>query len=155
MRTALIVSMAVLLANPLVLAQRGVTDAQRGGDDRRSGKWWFDPKIRESLHLTDQQIASLDRIFEAAMPHQRESWLALRRAEDELSRLMKAESRDDVKIIASIERVEFARYKHNERRMILLFRLSQELTHAQRLEFDRISRKRRDTGRNDRRGPGR
>jgi Spy/CpxP family protein refolding chaperone len=134
---------AVFLAPTTAWSQQ--PQQQRDGPSRpaqqrrqQPRKWWLDDRYRSALHLSAEQVARIDRIYEEHSVVQRELWNSLQQAEQEASTLIAVEAPNEAKVIAAIERTELLRYKLNERRALCLFRIRQQLSREQHLTLLRL-----------------
>ena len=107
-------------------------------------KWWHDERYRSALALSPDQVARIDGIYEQHAVVQRELWVSLQRVEREVSKLIAVEAPNEAKVIAAIERAELLRYKLNERRALLLFKIRQQLTLDQHLKLEKLSESSRE-----------
>lgn len=107
-----------------------------GGQQPR--KWWLDETYRRTLGLSPEQVSRIDRLYEEYAAVQREFWGSLRDAEREVSKLMGTEAPPEGQVVAAIERTELLRYKINERRALLLFRIRQQLSLEQHQTLEKL-----------------
>ena len=101
-------------------------------------RWWRDDVIHSRLGLTGIQVDRIDLIFETFLSMQRERWSAFHQLEEELSECLRQQNPPEAKVIEQIGRVEMARFELQKNRQIMLFRIHQVLTPAQRLMFDKL-----------------
>lgn len=141
---------ALLTAAILTLAPSGLSAQERRAqptgtarDTQQSRKWWFDEKYRAALGLSPQQVARVDALFEEHAAVQRELWKSLQDAERAVSKLMATESPQEPQVVAAIERTELLRYKINERRALLLFRIRQQLSLEQHRKLEKLHERHR------------
>lgn len=119
--------------------------AQPSSDRRR---WWVDD--RAELGITEQQSQAINDIFEATIPGLRAARQELDRAEEELSRTIKAHTADIAVVSVQLDRVENARSQHNKMRTLMLYRIHALLTQEQRTRLEKL-RARQAAARGDRR----
>ena len=152
---------AILTAAVLTLAPCGLSAQERRGqpatgtarDTQPPRKWWFDEKYRAALGLSPQQVTRVDALFEEHAGVQRELWKTLQDAERAVSTLMATEAPQEPQVVAAIERTELLRYKINERRALLLFRIRQQLSLEQHRKLEKMhERHRSERGRAGRSG---
>jgi Spy/CpxP family protein refolding chaperone len=98
-------------------------------------RWWKDDAVAAKLALTPSQIERIDGIFEAFLPAQRERWAVFRPLEKERDDLLRDPHPTEARVIDLITRVENLRAELNRHRLIMLFRIQQVLTPAQRTKL--------------------
>lgn len=134
--------------------RQGQPAAGTARDGHQSRKWWFDEQYRTALNLSPKQAGRIDRLFEEHAAVQRRLWDSLQEAEREVSTLMANEAPQEPQVIAAIERTELLRYKINERRALLLFRIRQQLSLEQHRTLEKLhERQRSERGRSGRERP--
>jgi Spy/CpxP family protein refolding chaperone len=99
-------------------------------------RWWRDGVITSQLGLTKAQADRIDATFEAFLPGQRSRWTELRRREDELSDLLRQPAPSEANVTSQIDLVEMVRFEVNRNRQLMLFRIRQVLSPAQRQKLD-------------------
>lgn len=106
--------------------------AFHGGPGRGGmGKWWDNPDVAKDLNLQADQKQKMDAIFEqnrAKLNSQHESLQAEDRA---LEPLMNADSPDEVKILAQIDKIAQARAELEKSNARMLLAVRQVLTQEQ------------------------
>jgi Spy/CpxP family protein refolding chaperone len=105
---------------------------QRPTGQRSGGPkpWWQDEQIRGELGLTPEQVQNLQTIWEKDRSFRIENFQELDRQERELDRLMAA--RADVETVTrQLDLVELHRSIASKHRVLLLYRISLELTPEQ------------------------
>jgi Spy/CpxP family protein refolding chaperone len=116
-------------------------------------KWWLYDRVE--LGITDHQSQAINDIFEATIPGLRAARQELDRAEEELSRTIKAHTADIAVVSHQLDRVESARSQHNKMRTLMLYRIHALLTPEQRVKLEAL-RARQAAARGDRpQGSGR
>ena len=78
LRTATLLGLLVLTPSALEANEQG----------RVPHRWWQSEEVRTELDLTDEQSASLDRIYQQTLPKQRESMRRLYSEQRTLSQLI-------------------------------------------------------------------
>lgn len=73
------------------------------------GRWWTDPRLVQLLQLTSEQQKGMDKVFDRNRAKLIELNNALRREEAALKPLVAADSVDEPRILAQIDRVAEAR----------------------------------------------
>jgi Spy/CpxP family protein refolding chaperone len=117
------------------------------------GKWWLYDRVE--LGITDEQSQAINDIFEATIPGLRAARQELDRAEEELSRTIKAHTADIAVVSHQLDRVESARSQHNKMRTLMLYRIHALLSPDQRVKLEAL-RARQAAARGDRpQGSGR
>lgn len=105
--------------------------------------WWKSNQVQRDLGLTTEQINRIEAIFQAALPNLRQTKGELDKQEDELSRLIEADS-DEATLTKQVDRVEATRSKMNKTRTIMLVRMREVLTSDQRAKFKALHERDRD-----------
>ena len=116
--TPLLLALVLLVAWPLSAGQR-------------RSKWWRSEKVKSEIHLTDEQSARVEQIYEAARPKLRAAMRKLGHEETELSRLIEEMRADEVEIVVQIERVEAARSALSRARILMIYRMHRVLEKEQ------------------------
>jgi Spy/CpxP family protein refolding chaperone len=96
-------------------------------------KWWHSDKFKEQLQLTDDQIARIEDVFEAALPEFRQHKKTLDRLEEELSRLI--DTADEPVVMQHADRVEAERAALSKARTLMLVRIRRVLSVDQRAKL--------------------
>jgi Spy/CpxP family protein refolding chaperone len=99
-------------------------------------KWWQSADCRAAVGITDQQSASIERIFQSVLPELRAEKAELERQETALARLLKDESAGEAVVIRTIDRVEAARSALAKTRTLMLYRMHRVLSPEQRVRLD-------------------
>ena len=122
-RNVTLVSLVVVAATAVVAA---------GEQGRRPHRWWQSTDVKALLELTDEQSATLDRIYRKALPKLRESYRRQNAEEAALSQLVGDMDVEEIDITRQIDRVEGARSELSKTRLLLVFRMHRVLTEPQR-----------------------
>lgn len=120
----------------VTLEQRG----QRQRDDRR--KWWLDATVRAELGITDEQSGKLEAIFQSVSPGQHKRWREHEKLEPIVARLIKDGSADPGHVAQQVERIETLKAQMNAARIMMLYRMQQELSADQRDKLKRLLERR-------------
>jgi len=99
-------------------------------------KWWLARDIQMQLHLTPDQVKTLDDIFESTLPARRAQRQELDALDQQLAALLDSATADDQQASTLIMRLEAARARRNVARVLMLYRMRQVLTSEQRRRFD-------------------
>jgi len=97
--------------------------------------WWRDPQFQKDLSLTADQSGKIDAIFQKTMPTLREKRTELDALEEELSRMIAANT-DEPTVIKQIDKVEALRSHTNKMRTLMLLRMRQILSPEQRAKLN-------------------
>lgn len=124
---ALIAVLAVVVALVALPAVRASQQPKAGF------KWWQTQK--QELGLTDEQSARIDAIFQASMPSRLAQLKELDRLEDTLSKMIADGVAGETAIVQQVDRVEAARSAMSKARTLMLYRMRQVLTPAQRAKL--------------------
>lgn len=126
-RNVTLVSLVVVAATAVVAA---------GEQGRRPHRWWQSTDVKALLELTDEQSASLDKIYRKALPKLRESMHRLNAEERTLSRLVGDMDVEEIDVTRQIDRVEATRSELSKTRILMVFRMHRVLTQPQRDDLD-------------------
>ena len=126
-RNVTLVSLVVVAATAVVAA---------GEQGRRPHRWWQSTDVKALLELTDEQSASLDKIYRKALPKLRESMRRLNAEERILSRLVGDMDVEEIDVTRQIDRVEATRSELSKTRILMVFRMHRVLTQPQRDDLD-------------------
>jgi Spy/CpxP family protein refolding chaperone len=146
MNQRILLAFGPLVTAVLVLLVPAIASAQ--------GKWWQSERFQRELHLTADQIARIEEVFQSAIPDLRRQKKALDGLETQLSRLIDT-SDDEALVMAEADRVEAARSELSKARTLMLLRIRRVLSADQRLRLRELhqewERERRHQDRQDRR----
>ena len=95
-------------------------------------QWWSDGDIKTELGLTDEQSTSLTTIYQTARQELLTLMQALNRQEEALSLLIDEVSAQESDVAKQIDKVEVARGALSKERLLMLYRMRQELSVSQR-----------------------
>lgn len=99
--------------------------------------WWRDAQFQRDLSLTVDQSARIDALFQKTIPSLREKRTELDAQEEELSRMIAANS-DEGLVVKQVDRVESIRGHLNKSRTLLLLRMRQILSPDQRVKLNEL-----------------
>lgn len=127
----------------------GLIHAQEQQQRRR---WWQDEQFKTELGLTEQQSASVEAIFQSAIPKLKAAKTQLDGLEAELSRMIKERTADEAVVSAQIDKVEAARAELSKNRTLMLYRIHRILTLEQNTKLQALhDRWEKERGRDSRR----
>ena len=102
-------------------------------------KWWQSEEFVRELELTPEQSARIDAIFEASWQALKAAKHDLDRLEAELSRMIAEGSAGETEVLKQIDRVEASRSAMGKTRSLMLYRMHQVLSPAQRTRLKALS----------------
>jgi Spy/CpxP family protein refolding chaperone len=111
-------------------------DKDKPSSPRPERRWWIDAKRRAELGITDQQSASVEKVWQQSLPALREGREKLEKLEDALSKL--TDGTDEAAVMAQAERVESLRAELNKDRTLMLYRMHRLLTADQRAKVKKM-----------------
>jgi Spy/CpxP family protein refolding chaperone len=127
-----------LLAAALIFGMAAPAMAQRSVPPRPFAQpapppflWWKSEDSKKELHLTADQSARIDTIWQTTRPELRLEWNELNRLEEKLSRMLQKDA-DEAVLARQIDRVETARANANKTRSLMLVQMMKVLTMEQR-----------------------
>jgi Spy/CpxP family protein refolding chaperone len=100
-------------------------------------------EVQRALRLTPKQVAALERVFDASLSERRALLAAFEKWEFDLQQLLKEANPDERVAVELIERLEEARARRNVARAMMLLRMRQILTPAQRSALHAVGAGRR------------
>jgi Spy/CpxP family protein refolding chaperone len=98
--------------------------------------WWRDAEFQRDLGLTADQVSRIESVFQATVPTLRGKKADLDQQEDELSRLVAANS-DEALVTRQVDKVEAIRSHMNKMRTLMLLHMRQVLTPDQRVKLNK------------------
>ncbi len=144
------VAQGLALMLTAILLGGGQLSGQEPQAQRR--KWWQDEQIKNQLGLTEQQSASVEAIFQNAIPKLKAAKEQLDGLEAELSRLIRERTAEESVVSAQIDRVEAARAELSKNRTLMLYRIHRVLTPDQNTKLQAMhDRWEKQRGRDSRR----
>jgi Spy/CpxP family protein refolding chaperone len=127
------------------MAGRG-RDRDRGpgfhmGPSGRWGRWWDEPGLAQRIGITADQRQKMDDIFNSTRLKLIDLKASLEKEEVSMEPLVQADSPDENKVLAQIDRVAQARAELEKANTRMLFELRHQLTHEQwvKLQADRAA----------------
>jgi Spy/CpxP family protein refolding chaperone len=102
--------------------------AFRGHGPGPLGRWWDNPQIARDINLQADQKQKMDDIFQQNRPKLIDLHAALQKEEATLEPLMSADSPDEGKILAQIDKVAQARAELEKSNARMLLAMRQVLT---------------------------
>jgi Spy/CpxP family protein refolding chaperone len=105
-------------------------------------KWWHSAEVQSVLRLTPNQVAALERVFDASVPERRALLAAFDKCENDLQQLLKEANPDERVAVELIDRLEEMRARRNVARATLLLRMRRILTPAQRTALGTLAAQR-------------
>ncbi len=125
----------------------------RGGMGREGmGRWWDNPQVAKDLNLAPDQKQKMDDIFQLSRLKLIDLHAALQKEEATLDPLINADSPDETKILAQIDRVAQARAELEKSNARMLLAVRQVLTADQWTKL-KAARAQRMAARGQRGGP--
>lgn len=114
--------------------------------------WWRDPQFQRDLSLTADQSGKIDAVFQKSIPSLREKRTELDAQEEELSRMIAANS-EEALVIKQVDKVEAIRSHMNKMRTLMLLHMRQVLSPDQRTKLNQLYQQwekdhRRERGKN-------
>lgn len=105
---------------------------EAGAQNRRPHRWWQSEEVTALLALSEEQSASLDRIYQVTLPKMHESYRRLNAEERLLSEMVANMQLEEIDITRQVDRVEAARSELSKTRTLMVFRMYRILDPAQR-----------------------
>lgn len=144
--------LALVLAGPVgtagvVQADDTVDAASQGTPPRRSWEWWNDPEIQKELGLSAEKVGRINDIYTRRNADLRPVVHEYLRESAVLDKMTRERVADDATYQLQVMRVEAARARVNESRMVMLYRMYRELTPEQHGRLQDIFDRRFDRGR--------
>jgi len=127
-------------------AKPGTAPSQANGkpdQGHQIAKWWVDPKLRAELNITDQQSATIEKIWSKDYEKRAETRKRLETLEKQLDQMMLDASADEAAVVALLDKVEAARTEVSKGRVIMLYRMNKALTPEQRVKLDAMAKEMR------------
>lgn len=128
-RLARLIGIAAAIA---LLALPGRAHAQSFGFP-----WWRDAQFQKDLALSAEQSGRIDALFQKTVPSLREKRTELDAQEEELSKMIAANS-DEAVVMKQVDRVESIRAHLNKSRTLMLLRMRQILSPDQRVKLNQL-----------------
>lgn len=100
--------------------------------------WWKDEAVKKEMKLTDRQVQSINRVFEARVRYITPFNDELQKQLAELDRMAKERKVDEAIYAVQVSRAEALRSKLNETRYVMLYAISKQLSDEQVLQLKDI-----------------
>jgi Spy/CpxP family protein refolding chaperone len=97
--------------------------------------WWKDEGARSELKLTGEQVAEIERIFQANMAKARPLREEVTQLEDALNKTMRANTAEVAVVSQQVDKVESKRAELNKIRVLMLYRIHRVLSPEQNTKF--------------------
>ncbi|MEO5895727.1 MAG: Spy/CpxP family protein refolding chaperone [Vicinamibacterales bacterium] len=97
--------------------------------------WWKDEGAKSELKLTGEQVAEIERIFQANMATAKPMRDELTQLETALNQIMRANTADVAVVAQQVDRVESKRAELSKTRVLMLYRIHRVLTAEQNTKF--------------------
>jgi Spy/CpxP family protein refolding chaperone len=104
-----------------------------GGQDVPSGKWWYNQKVVQDLHLSQDEIRQLDQLWVDSHRRLIELKNAVEREQFELDTLLAKKTVDDAQVRQQFKRLEGARTDLADERLQFVVRV-REIIGADRFQ---------------------
>jgi Spy/CpxP family protein refolding chaperone len=97
--------------------------------------WWKDEGAKSELKLTGEQVAEIERIFQANMAKAKPMRDELTQLETSLNQTMRANTADIAVVAQQVDKVESKRAELSKMRVLMLYRIHRVLTPEQNTRF--------------------
>jgi Spy/CpxP family protein refolding chaperone len=94
--------------------------------------WWRDDKIRAGIQLTAAQSDAIQHVFDLSFPGQRTIYASITEAQKTVDALLSQDKPDIASAIVAMQQLEMARFNLSVSRDLMLLRMRQLLSPAQR-----------------------
>jgi len=101
------------------------------------GPWWSQEPVKKELGLTSEQATKIDQIWKERFPGAQDDKNRLDQLEARLSYLIENDA-DETMVMRQADKVESLRANMNKDRILMLVRMRQVLTPAQRVKLTAI-----------------
>lgn len=115
------------------------TNAGFVADATALGAWWMDPGIVAKLALSNDQVARIEKIFDAHRQSLTSTLMQLERDEMELKRLLDAETVDRGAVRTQVDRVIRSRGEMERANANMTLEMREQLTRAQWLQVTQLN----------------
>jgi Spy/CpxP family protein refolding chaperone len=114
----------------------------RGGTAQvpQRAKWWQDDQIKADLHLTSDQSARIEEVFQEFFGQMKGTAEDLSRREEQLSRLISGNDVTEAQLLKEADQVEVIRGTLAKARTLMLFRMRRVLSAEQRNKLAEIQK---------------
>jgi Spy/CpxP family protein refolding chaperone len=118
-------------------------------------QWWTDPEVQKALGLVEPKVKNISRIYEDRVKRSQQLAERYEKERAELNRLTEERQISVEEYAIHVTQVEALRTELNKGRLVMLYRISRELSPDQVKKLNEIFEKRREAMRNGRgRGSG-
>lgn len=107
-------------------------------------RWWSDGNLKTLLQLTNDQAKTLETIYQTSRQKLHPLMQALNREEKALSLLINEATTQEPDVVKQIDKVEIARGALSKERLLMIYRMRQELSSDQRDQLETEMRSRRE-----------
>jgi Spy/CpxP family protein refolding chaperone len=97
--------------------------------------WWKDDTAKAELKLTAEQVAEIERLFQASMAKAKPLREEVTRLEAALNQTMRANTAEVAVVSQQVDKVESKRAELNKMRVLMLYRIHRVLTPEQNTKF--------------------
>ncbi|MEO6212667.1 MAG: Spy/CpxP family protein refolding chaperone [Vicinamibacterales bacterium] len=116
--------------------QRGQQKAEQKPDQHRGPWiWWKDDSARTELKLSAEQVAEIERIFQANMAKAKPLREEVNELEAALNQTMRANTAEISVVSQQVDKVESKRAELNKMRVLMLYRIHRVLSAEQNARF--------------------
>ena len=126
----------------------------RGPDGRMGGRWWDNPEMAKNLNLQADQIQKMDEIFQQNRLKLIDLHASVQKEEAALDPLLGADTPDETKVLAQIDRVAQARAELEKSNARMLLEIRQVMTGDQWTKLKAARAERMSHGGRGPGGPG-
>jgi Spy/CpxP family protein refolding chaperone len=95
-------------------------------------KWWESPDVRSHLQLTDEQVRRIDQLYNSSFEERGRYAEEVERLTAELDKLIDSPTATEEAVTALAAQLGESRARRNKARTLMLYRMYQVLTPAQR-----------------------
>jgi Spy/CpxP family protein refolding chaperone len=113
-------------------------------------QWWTDPEVQKALGLGEPKVKNISRIYEDRVKRSQQLAERYEKERAELNRLTEERQISVEEYAIHVTQVEALRTELNKGRLVMLYRISRELTPDQVKKLNEIFEKRREAMRNGR-----
>ncbi|CAN5854091.1 hypothetical protein BH18ACI5_BH18ACI5_14390 [soil metagenome] len=111
------------------------SEGKKPDEHRGPWIWWKDEGAKSELKLTGEQVAEIERIFQANMAKAKPMRDELTQLETGLNQTMRANTADVAVVAQQVDRVESKRAELSKMRVLMLYRIHRVLSAEQNTKF--------------------
>jgi Spy/CpxP family protein refolding chaperone len=126
-----------LVANLLVPAASALGGSHWRGA-MHNGKFWKKSDVRETLHLTDDEVRSFDRIFARDQNKLKDLKADVEKRRDDLDALLVSDEVDQKQVLDQVDLLEQARARLGKARAMMVLEMRTVLTAEQRVKLAQL-----------------